>query len=86
MKGIVEWGLELYDWNRFLGPLSHANPGLRILEVGAGSGSATAIMLEALTTSHSRYISKTLFQVIDQSRYAVRYRESTEETITMTSG
>ncbi|KAL3253036.1 hypothetical protein ABHI18_009756 [Aspergillus niger] len=52
MKGIVEWGLELYDWNRFLGPLSHANPGLRVLEVGAGSGSATAIMLEALTTSH----------------------------------
>ncbi|GCB18254.1 polyketide synthase-nonribosomal peptide synthetase [Aspergillus awamori] len=52
MKGIVEWGLELYDWKRFLGPLSHANPGLRVLEVGAGAGSATRIMLEALTTNH----------------------------------
>jgi SAM-dependent methyltransferase len=52
IKGLVDWGLELYDWSRFLGPLAHANPGLRILEVGAGAGSATATILEALTTDH----------------------------------
>ncbi|GKZ35950.1 type I Iterative Polyketide synthase (PKS) [Aspergillus brasiliensis] len=52
IKGIVEWGLELYDWKRFLGPLAHTNPGLRVLEVGAGAGSATAIFLKVLTTNH----------------------------------
>ncbi|KAH8432882.1 uncharacterized protein LDX57_010515 [Aspergillus melleus] len=50
IKGIVEWGLDLYDWGTFLRPLSHANPSLRILEVGAGAGSATAAILGALTT------------------------------------
>ncbi|GLA78477.1 type I Iterative Polyketide synthase (PKS) [Aspergillus tubingensis] len=52
IRGIVEWGLELYDWNRFLGPLAHANPHLRVLEVGAGAGSATATILKSLTTDH----------------------------------
>ncbi|GLB11934.1 type I Iterative Polyketide synthase (PKS) [Aspergillus tubingensis] len=52
IKGIVEWSLELYNWNGFLGPLAHANPGLRVLEVGAGAGSATVNILEALTTEY----------------------------------
>ncbi|KAI9038141.1 type I polyketide synthase [Aspergillus affinis] len=50
IKGIVEWGLGLYDWSTFFGPLSHTNPSMRILEIGAGAGSATAAILNALTT------------------------------------
>ncbi|KAE8372508.1 polyketide synthase [Aspergillus bertholletiae] len=56
IKGIVEWGLEIYDWRTFLGPLAHANPGLRILEVGAGAGSATANILDALTTDQGDHL------------------------------
>ncbi|PLB53959.1 hypothetical protein P170DRAFT_504824 [Aspergillus steynii IBT 23096] len=52
IKGLVEWGLELYDWRNFLGPLTHANPGLRILEVGAGAGSSTARILDGLITEN----------------------------------
>ncbi|THC94268.1 hypothetical protein EYZ11_006241 [Aspergillus tanneri] len=50
MKSIFEWGLTLHNWNDFLGPLGHTNPRLRILEVGADAGSATATIVNALTT------------------------------------
>lgn len=36
------------DWSPFLPLLCHSNPGLRILEIGAGTGSATAMALELL--------------------------------------
>ena len=36
------------NWSPFLPLLCHSNPGLRILEIGAGTGSATAMALEHL--------------------------------------
>ncbi|OQE36960.1 hypothetical protein PENCOP_c011G07769 [Penicillium coprophilum] len=45
------------DWRPFLPLLCHSNPGLRILEVGAGTGSATAMALELLkSTSGERFM------------------------------
>ncbi|KAF9889692.1 hypothetical protein FE257_006998 [Aspergillus nanangensis] len=49
IQGIVEWSLGFFDWKTFLAPLSHSNPSLRILEIGAGAGSSTAVVLDALT-------------------------------------
>ncbi|KAL4902087.1 hypothetical protein BDW74DRAFT_187059 [Aspergillus multicolor] len=39
------------DWRRLLELLGHSNPRLRILEVGAGTGSATAAVLDYLTSA-----------------------------------
>ncbi|PLN85920.1 putative polyketide synthase [Aspergillus taichungensis] len=48
------------DWSQFLRVISHANPRIRILEIGAGTGSATAAALESLCVSgiptYSEYI------------------------------
>jgi acyl transferase domain-containing protein len=49
------------NWSPFLTLLSHSNPGLRILEIGAGTGSATRTALQSLkleSGSHmySRYV------------------------------
>ncbi|CAG8034304.1 unnamed protein product [Penicillium salamii] len=40
------------DWSPFLSLLSHSIPGMRVLEIGAGTGSATAMVLEHLRTKH----------------------------------
>jgi hypothetical protein len=39
------------DWKPFLPLLCHSNPGLRVLEIGAGTGSATAMALELLKST-----------------------------------
>jgi acyl transferase domain-containing protein/predicted O-methyltransferase YrrM len=39
-----------FDWTQFLPALGHGNPRLRVLEIGAGTGSATAAVLESLRT------------------------------------
>ncbi|KAJ5781109.1 hypothetical protein N7457_006269 [Penicillium paradoxum] len=39
------------DWRPFLPLLCHANPSLRILEIGAGTGSATAMALKLLKSA-----------------------------------
>ncbi|CRL24691.1 Beta-ketoacyl synthase [Penicillium camemberti] len=49
------------DWSPFLPLLCHSNPGLRILEIGAGTGSATAMALELLKSAsgermYSQYV------------------------------
>lgn len=48
------------DWSQFLRVISHSNPRLRILEIGAGTGSATAAALESLCVSgiptYSEYV------------------------------
>ena len=41
------------DWSRFLKLLGHSNPGLKILEIGAGTGGATAAALQALRSENS---------------------------------
>lgn len=42
------------DWNYkdFLGVLSHSKPHLRILEIGAGTGGTTAVVLEGLVSAY----------------------------------
>jgi acyl transferase domain-containing protein len=40
------------NWGPFLQLLCHSNPGLRILEIGAGTGSATAVALKYLKSSN----------------------------------
>ncbi|KAF7180982.1 hypothetical protein CNMCM7691_000111 [Aspergillus felis] len=37
-------------WDAFLSLLGHSNPGLRILEIGGGTGGATRLALDALTS------------------------------------
>ncbi|KGO78334.1 Acyl transferase/acyl hydrolase/lysophospholipase [Penicillium italicum] len=50
------------DWKPFLPLLCHSNPGLRILEIGAGTGSATAMALELLkSTNGERMYSQYVF-------------------------
>lgn len=50
------------DWKPFLPLLCHSNPGLRVLEIGAGTGSATAMALELLkSTSVERMYSQYVF-------------------------
>ncbi|KAI1830558.1 hypothetical protein DTO006G1_5449 [Penicillium roqueforti] len=49
-------------WEPFLPSLCHSNPGLRILEIGAGTGSATALALELLkSTSGERMYGQYVF-------------------------
>ncbi|KAL5050934.1 hypothetical protein BDW71DRAFT_215073 [Aspergillus fruticulosus] len=43
-------GQELSDWSRFLPILGHNNPRLRVIEIGAGTGAATACALKLLQT------------------------------------
>lgn len=40
------------NWSPFLPLLCHSNPGLRILEIGAGTGSATAMALKLLKSAN----------------------------------
>ncbi|EEQ34967.1 Fum1p [Microsporum canis CBS 113480] len=49
LKEVYENGSPLADWPEFLTLLSHSNPQLRVLEIGAGVGSATAKALRSLT-------------------------------------
>ncbi|KAJ5371780.1 Acyl transferase/acyl hydrolase/lysophospholipase [Penicillium concentricum] len=50
------------DWKPFLPLLCHSSPGLRILEIGAGTGSATAMALELLkSTSGERMYGQYVF-------------------------
>ncbi|KAF5859954.1 hypothetical protein ETB97_002151 [Aspergillus alliaceus] len=55
INGIVEWSLGLFDWKNFLDPLGHSNPSLRIMEVGAGIGSSTAAILDALVVENGKH-------------------------------
>ncbi|KAL5356851.1 hypothetical protein BJX96DRAFT_171992 [Aspergillus floccosus] len=64
IHGIIQWSLGFFDWTTFLSPLSHSNQCLRILEIGAGAGSSTEVILNALTPKGGeRHFSK--FTVTD---------------------
>ncbi|KAL3456282.1 S-adenosyl-L-methionine-dependent methyltransferase [Aspergillus heterothallicus] len=60
LKGYYYTSQKLSDWSRFLPLLGHNNPGLRVIEIGAGTGAATSSALELLQTQegtrlHSEY-------------------------------
>ncbi|KAI9929850.1 hypothetical protein ASPWEDRAFT_100309 [Aspergillus wentii DTO 134E9] len=48
LSGIYEQIALLSDWDSFLSLLSHSNPSLRVLEIGAGTGGATSLALKPL--------------------------------------
>ena len=54
------WGQKYVDWSHFLTLLCHSKSGLRILEIGGGTGAATAAALRSLynwgVPMYSRYI------------------------------
>jgi hypothetical protein len=52
----------LNDWSNFMSLLGHSNPRMRILEIGAGTGSATQQILKCLKTPEgARLYSKYIF-------------------------
>jgi acyl transferase domain-containing protein len=70
-------------WSPFLQLLCHSNPSLRILEIGAGTGSATAMALESLkSTSGTRmYRSYTFTDISSGFMAAAMERFSHEQCI-----
>ncbi|OOF92089.1 hypothetical protein ASPCADRAFT_509568 [Aspergillus carbonarius ITEM 5010] len=60
-KDIYGYGVDIFDWQHLFELLGHSSPQLRILEIGAGTGSATVAALRALVDSRgdrsfSRYV------------------------------
>ncbi|KAJ5424596.1 Acyl transferase/acyl hydrolase/lysophospholipase [Penicillium cf. griseofulvum] len=56
------------SWKPFLPLLCHSNPGLRVLEIGAGTGSATAMALELFkSTSGERMYGQYVFTDISSA-------------------
>ncbi len=50
LKNIYKLFQDIWDFREFFELLSHANPNLRVLEIGAGTGGTTADVLENLTS------------------------------------
>ncbi|SPB49960.1 unnamed protein product [Aspergillus niger] len=60
-KDIYAYAVNIFDWDRFFRLVAHSSPQLRILEIGAGTGSATVAALRALVDasgdrSFARYV------------------------------
>ncbi|PKY05762.1 putative polyketide synthase [Aspergillus campestris IBT 28561] len=52
----------LTDWSIFLSHLGHSKPSLRVLEIGAGTGGSTSVVLDGLTShGNQRQYSKYTF-------------------------
>ncbi|RAH68387.1 putative polyketide synthase [Aspergillus aculeatinus CBS 121060] len=51
LRRLYDQEMHLSDWSTFLTLLCHSNPNIRILEVGAGTGSATERALSSLNRS-----------------------------------
>ncbi|KAL3454153.1 polyketide synthase [Aspergillus insuetus] len=61
IEPVYDTAARFTNWSPFLTLLSHSNPGLRILEIGAGTGSATRAALQGLKSEnglhlYSRYV------------------------------
>ena len=68
------------DWNPFLSLLCHSNPSLRVLEIGAGTGSATAMALELLkSTSGERMYGQYVFTDISSGFMAAAMEKFSNE-------
>ncbi|CAG8116949.1 unnamed protein product [Penicillium nalgiovense] len=68
------------DWKPFLPLLCHSNPGLRVLEIGAGTGSATAMALELLkSTSGERMYGQYVFTDISSGFMAAAMEKFSNE-------
>ncbi|PWY75027.1 fatty acid synthase S-acetyltransferase [Aspergillus heteromorphus CBS 117.55] len=50
-KDLYAYAVDNFDWSRFFNLVGHSNPQLRILEIGAGTGSATTAALRTLVDS-----------------------------------
>lgn len=51
LRKIYDLVVEFWDFNGFLGLLSHNKPNLRVLEIGAGTGATTALVLDGLVSA-----------------------------------
>jgi hypothetical protein len=51
LRKIYDLVVEFWDFNDFLGLLSHNKPNLRVLEIGAGTGATTALILDGLVSA-----------------------------------
>lgn len=51
LRHLYELEAKWSDWSRFLSLLGHSNPTLRVLEIGAGTGSTTAAVLDLLKSA-----------------------------------
>lgn len=66
----------MFDWSHFLSALGHSNPRLRVLEIGAGTGSATSAVLSYLrTTEGARLYSQYVFTDISPGFIAAAREE-----------
>ncbi|GKZ27308.1 hypothetical protein AbraCBS73388_004085 [Aspergillus brasiliensis] len=60
-KDIYAYSVDIFDWDQLFRLVGHSSPQLRILEIGAGTGSATVAALRALVDasgdrSFARYV------------------------------
>lgn len=51
LRKLYDLGVEVWDFDDFLGLLSHDKPNLRILEIGAGTGATTSLILNGLVSA-----------------------------------
>ena len=52
LKNLYKFLQDKTDYSKFLTLLGHSKPGLKILEIGAGTGGATAVVLQALVSGN----------------------------------
>ena len=63
------------DWSRFLALLGHSNPRLRILEIGAGTGSTTSLLLDQLKSPSGTRLYSTYVYTDISSGFLVHAKE-----------
>lgn len=51
LRKIYDLVVEFWDFGEFLGLLSHSKPNLKVLEIGAGTGATTALILDGLVSA-----------------------------------
>lgn len=68
-RSVYEFAATWADWSKFLTLLGHSNPSMKVLEIGAGVGGATAAIVNALHTQEKvRQYSKYIFSDASRDR------------------